>query len=617
MSGSIATIRFTRFLPYLSFVGLLYSFLYSTPLLANDAPVCTGAYPAESSLWPPNHKLKSIQILGISDPDGDPLDIAVQCIRQDEPLNSTGDGNTDVDASGIGSDTAQVRAERKQNGNGRVYRVNFSATDPLGARCLGQVSVGVPKNKKSTAVDDGPIYHSSPDNVADCDRGIGEILSIDSTPPRTVYLNEPFLYTVQVSSNQPQAVIHYALTQAPDGAGIDALTGEISWQPSALGDYTFIVRASSDQGSVVTHVFSVLVEIPPNQAPIADDLTIIGDEDTAVSISLSASDADGDALNFTIPEAPQHGSLSGTAPNLQYQPDPDYAGSDSFTYRANDGQADSNTATVYLTIAPVNDAPIAEAQAVTGQEDTPLQITLQANDLDHDIINLSYSVISQPDHGTLSGTAPNLIYTPDADYHGTDQFSFVANDGTVNSEAANIEIEILPINDAPTAQTQSLTLDEDTSIAIVLSGTDPDSDPLTFTIDSQPANGTLAGSGENWVYTPLENYHGQDAFTFHVNDGQIDSVSSTVGLTVKPVNDAPTTSNQILEIDQGNSLNIVLDGEDVDGNTLVFTITQSVQHGVLQGSGNSYTYTPNADFTVPTVCSFLYLTVLLLPRQVN
>ncbi len=134
------------------------------PEQGNLAPDCSTATPGQSVLWPPNHQFNTIDILGINDPDGDQLTTEVQCIRQDEPLNSTGDGNTEYDATGVGTTSVSVRRERKGNGNGRVYHINYIATDSNGARCGGSVQVAVPKNKKKTAIDEGPIYDSISNN---------------------------------------------------------------------------------------------------------------------------------------------------------------------------------------------------------------------------------------------------------------------------------------------------------------------------------------------------------------------------------------------------------------------------------------------------------------------
>jgi len=146
---------------------------------------------------------------------------------------------------------------------------------------------------------------------------------------------------------------------------------------------------------------------------------------------------------------PTHGTLSGTAPNLTYTPARDFNGSDVFTFKVNDGQLDSAPATVTITVTPVNDAPVANAQSATTPEDTALSVTLSGSDVEGD--TLTYTVVAGPTHGTLSGTAPNLTYTPAPDFDGSDTFTFNANDGRLDSAPATVTITVTPVNDAPSA----------------------------------------------------------------------------------------------------------------------------------------------------------------------
>jgi hypothetical protein len=129
----------------------------------NGPPVCTTAYPSKDQLWPVNHKLKPISILGVTDPDGDPVFITIESIWQDELVNGDNDGNTWPDGDGIGSDTARLRIERDGEANGRAYHVYFIADDGQFNSCSGEVIVYVPLNKGEfgPAIDDGPLYDST------------------------------------------------------------------------------------------------------------------------------------------------------------------------------------------------------------------------------------------------------------------------------------------------------------------------------------------------------------------------------------------------------------------------------------------------------------------------
>jgi Concanavalin A-like lectin/glucanases superfamily/Bacterial Ig domain len=179
-----------------------------------------------------------------------------------------------------------------------------------------------------------------------------------------------------------------------------------------------------------------------NSPPVANNQAITLNTNTQQAITLSASDANNDPLTYTVVTQPTSGSLSGSAPNLTYNPNLDYVGPDSFTFKANDGTTDSNTATISITVqGPANDPPVANNQAVTISKNIAKAITLTASDPNND--PLSYSIVTQPAHGTLTGTAPNLNYNPDTDYVGADSFTFKANDGIVDSNIATISITVI------------------------------------------------------------------------------------------------------------------------------------------------------------------------------
>jgi hypothetical protein len=118
----------------------------------------------------------------------------------------------------------------------------------------------------------------------------------------------------------------------------------------------------------------------------------------------------------------------------------------------------SASASATITILAVNDAPVADAQNVTTAEDTAKAITLAGSDADGD--SLTYVVVTPPAHGTLSGTAPNLTYTPSGNYNGPDSFTFQVNDGTEDSATATVSITVSAVNDAPVADAQSVTAAE-------------------------------------------------------------------------------------------------------------------------------------------------------------
>lgn len=126
----------------------------------NAPPDCSQAYADPGTLWPPNHKMVEVHILGVTDPDGDPVTITVLGVWQDEPTEGLGDGDVSPDAEILG-DHVKVRAERSGLEDGRVYHIYYIAEDDKGGFCECEVTVQVPHDVKDTAVDGGPLYDST------------------------------------------------------------------------------------------------------------------------------------------------------------------------------------------------------------------------------------------------------------------------------------------------------------------------------------------------------------------------------------------------------------------------------------------------------------------------
>ncbi len=253
--------------------------------------------------------------------------------------------------------------------------------------------------------------------------------------------------------------------------------------------------------------------------------------------------------------------------------------------------------TVFIRAGSVkaNHPPTANGQSVSTPQGIAKAITLTGTDPDGDA--LTYAVASPPAHGTLSGTAPNVTYTPNAGYTGTDAFTFTTNDGAATSTPATVNITVTAVNHPPTANGQSVSTPQGIAKAITLTGTDPDGDALTYAVASPPAHGTLSGTAPNVTYTPNAGYTGTDAFTFTTNDGAATSTPATVNITVTAVNHPPTANGQSVSTPQGIAKAITLTGTDPDGDALTYAVASPPAHGTLSGTAPNVTYTPNAGYT--------------------
>jgi hypothetical protein len=206
---------------------------------------------------------------------------------------------------------------------------------------------------------------------------------------------------------------------------------------------------------------------PVNQPPSAANQSVSGTEDTALPITLAASDPEGAPLTYSILSGPARGSLTGTAPSLVYQPSANSSGADSFTFRVSDGQAISNTATVSITTAPVNDAPAAAGDSYSTQVNTTLTVSapgVLGNDGDIDSATLTTQLVTSPAQGTLTLNANgSFVYTPTAGYTGPDSFSYRASDGALTSAAVTVT---LSVNSAPTNLIAAYSFNEGTGTTL-------------------------------------------------------------------------------------------------------------------------------------------------------
>ena len=279
------------------------------------------------------------------------------------------------------------------------------------------------------------------------------------------------------------------------------------------------------------------------EAPTAvDDSKTVAEDDPATTINVLANDTDPDGGPKTINSKTNgaHGAvaITNSGADLTYTPAPDYCGPDSFTYTLNGG----STATVSITVSCVDASPTAVEDSKTVAEDDPATtINVLANDTDPDGGPKTINSKTNGTHGTvaITNSGADLTYTPDADYCGSDSFTYTLNGGS----AATVNVTVTCIDDPPTAVNDSKTVSEGdpaTTINVLANDTDPDGGPKTITAKTNGAHGTVAitNSVADLTYTPAPDYCGPDSFTYTINGGS----TATVSITVSCVDDeAPQT----------------------------------------------------------------------------
>jgi len=329
------------------------------------------------------------------------------------------------------------------------------------------------------------------------------------------------------------------------------LDGSLAITPSQdiNGVFSFTYTLTDSDGLSSTPATVTLTINAVNDAPVAVDNTAQLQEEGSFEVNVLGNDSDvdnGDSLDVssvTVVSAASNGHTQVTAAGaIIYTANADYFGSDSFSYTVKDSNgAVSNVATVTMTVEPVNDAPVAQAQSLSLAEDYTFLLTLSGADIEND--ELSYRIEEGALHGALvQQSNDSWLYTPTANYNGSDSFNFVVNDGLLDSATTSISLVITAVNDAPIVGVQTADTDEDLPVVINLLGSDVEGDSLTYTIVSQPNHGTATISGEQLTYQSNANYFGEDEFSYIANDGQLDSAPSTVLVTINSVNDIPTIS---------------------------------------------------------------------------
>ena len=320
---------------------------------------------------------------------------------------------------------------------------------------------------------------------------------------------------------------------AAHGTTVANPNGTVTYTPAAnySGLDTFTYTITDSQGAVATGSVAVTVT-STNDAPAAVDDAYTTAEDVTLTVPptgvvVNDLDPDGNTLTAIGVTVPAHGTLSlNTDGSFSYTPALNYSGPDSFTYKVSDGTVESNVATVTITVTAANDAPVAVNDAYTTAEDTALTVDAPGvllNDSDVEGDAVSAIVLSGPTHGSLTLNADgSFIYAADANYSGSDSFSYMLMDDVSESNVATVTITVTAVNDGPVAVNDAATTAEDTAatIAVLANDTDVDGNVLSVTAVGVPAHGTAVANPDGTItYTPAANYNGPDSFTYTIGDG--------------------------------------------------------------------------------------------------
>ncbi|MCK5859986.1 MAG: tandem-95 repeat protein [Abyssibacter sp.] len=427
-----------------------------------------------------------------------------------------------------------------------------------------------------------------------------------TTDENTAVTGIPVLSNDSDAESDPLTVIAVG---TPVNGGTATVSGQgttVDYTPATgfSGTDSFAYTISDGQAQASATVTVTVNNVASAPVAIDDNASVAEDGSVVIEVFANDTDADGDLDTTTtqLVAAPSDGAAT-VLPSgaVQYSPSANFFGSDQFTYRIFDQAGlPSNVAIVSITVTSSNDAPVANADAATTDEDTAVVINVVANDTDVDgtIDPSSVLVTTGPTDGSIAVTANGTVtYTPAADFAGTDSFSYTVadNDGAA-SDPAVVTITVTAVNDPPSTTDQSFALNEDEPLSAALTADDADGDSLSYSLgELSPTNGSvnLASDG-SFTYTPSDDFNGTDSFSFVVSDGQAFSNARTATLTIAPVNDAPTIAGTPpTVVDAGDLYTFTPTAEDVDGDELTFTVLNLPSWASFDTSTGTLSGTPS------------------------
>ncbi|MCM2309833.1 MAG: tandem-95 repeat protein [Steroidobacteraceae bacterium] len=471
------------------------------------------------------------------------------------------------------------------NGNDSFVYV---VADPSGLSDTATVSIAVtPVNDDPIANDDGYFGDEDTDLNVAAPGVLGNDSDVDGGPLEIVVSTAP-------------------------SQGILALNadGSFTFTPPANfnGTESFEYTISDGQGGTATARVAISVR-PVNDGPAAADDTYVTTEDVTLLVAAPGvlgndTDLEGNPLSVSSNSTTSHGLLVPLADgSLTYTPAANFNGSDSVSYTVSDGQGGSDAATVSITVTAVNDAPQATNDTSTTAEDVPVILDVISNDSDVDLDALTISGVTQGAFGAVVTNGLTLSYSPAANRHGVDSFSYTISDGNGGTATAMVTVTVVPVNDPPVAVADSYTVAEDAVLNVIAPGvisndSDVDDTVLTVALRTGVSKGSLNLSSTGaFTYTPGANFYGTDAFSYDLCDVVGACVTASATITVAPVNDGPVLAinTAAQSVHYSDAINVVtITASDIDSPAGAITFTTGALPASLLVSGSC-----GDDATVP------------------
>ena len=327
--------------------------------------------------------------------------------------------------------------------------------------------------------------------------------------------------------------------------GVVTISGEsVTYTPNENynGTDTFTLSTIDSEGAKGTKVINVTVSSVNDIPMITIDSMLTTDEDNQSSLSFTLMDVEDGNLALAIETNAQNGAVTIDGNRVVYTPNENYNGTDTFTVSTTDSDGVQVTKTINVTVSSINDTPqITIDSTLTTDEDNQSSLSFSLFDVEDGDLTLAIETKAQNGAVTIDGN--RVVYTPNENYNGTDTFTVSTTDSDGAKVTKTINVTVSSVNDTPQITIDStLTTDEDKQSSLTFSLIDVEDTDLTLNVEENAKNGVVTIDGGSVVYTPNENFFGEDSFTVGTTDSDGIKVTQVINATVNSVNDSPVIS---------------------------------------------------------------------------
>ena len=562
-------------------------------------------------------------------PSGATIDPSTGVITWTPTQADVGDQTFTVDiadiAGNVQTDTFTVAV-----GEEAIVEIRLELTD-LNGNAISQVNVGDEFLLRMVAVDSRPIAAQRQGVFSAYADILFDANIIQAANGATIEFSDDF--GIVRSGTLSSGLINElgaATSNITPSFEEEALIASLRMQAVAAGQVNVMAESADSDGAEVllyglnnevlpAEIFYNSVTLNVGADFTANDDSVTVDEDaSATTIDVLGNDVingSGSLSVISVTQPAEGGSVTLSNGTVSFTPAAEFFGSTEFTYRVGDGSGAQDIATVTVTVTPQNDPPTGVGDTFNVDADsTDNVLDVLANDLSDpdETETLTVVAVGSTSEGgtvTISNNDDAVLYTPPANFTGTDTFTYTVSDGSL-TEDVSVTVTVASADNAPTAVTDAFTLDEDTAETAydVLQNDQQDVDSQSFLIQhvgvpSEGGSVNVSNDGLTFFYEPATDFFGTETVVYTIRDTGGGLSAATITFTVEAVNDAPPVLDKNMQLSSGASQSVVLQQselpDNVDGDSEALTlavVTNTSAGGTASVNGNGeIVYTPPSD----------------------